>query len=115
MPKLFTYIDLSYLQMQTNHNEKFISDMLAIFKDQLPLDLKNMDQSIQELDYLGIYKSAHSIRNSVNLFGLNKYIGQDLLQIEKWAHANEKWEEIQTYFNRIRDICSLALQEINRP
>jgi hypothetical protein len=101
------------LQTQTNNNEKFILDMLAIFKNQLPVDLKIMEQAIQELNFLGIYKSAHSIRNSVNLFGLNKYIGQDLLQIEKWAHANEKWEEIQTYFIRIRDICDLALEEIN--
>lgn len=101
-------IDLSFLKEQTHNNAAFIKDMVSTFLKQTPKDLNALQKALSKGDEAAVYKIAHTLRTSVGYFGLQQYIGSDLLHIEQHRTAEE------SRFQHIRNICEEAMQELRQ-
>lgn len=107
-------IDLSFLKEQTRNNRTFILDMIHIFRKQNPKDLKALQKAIDREDYNAIYKTAHSLRNTIAFFGLIPIIGEELLCMEKLAFAHEGTDKIKNLFNKVNTACNEAVAELKK-
>jgi signal transduction histidine kinase/CheY-like chemotaxis protein/predicted hydrocarbon binding protein/HPt (histidine-containing phosphotransfer) domain-containing protein len=105
-------IDLSFLMEQTKNNSTFILEMINIYKQQNPKDISTLEKSINELDFSTMYKTAHTLRNTIGFFGLTTLIGNELLLIEKLAKSSEGIDKIKECFNKIKLVCQQALSEL---
>ncbi|MBC7933794.1 MAG: response regulator [Rhizobacter sp.] len=105
-------IDLGFLRSQTKNNEKFIGEMIGIFIKQHPKDLATLQSAISAGDHQLIYKTTHTLRNTVAFFGLQKLVGDPLMEMEKLARNNMPVEKIATLFLQVEPVCGKALQEL---
>ena len=106
-------IDLAFLKEQSRNNEPFIAEMISIFIEQHPKDLAALAHAVQQENYAAIYKAAHSIRNSLPFFGIDKFIGNKMLQIEQLARSAEEIETIKSLLESVRPVSKTALQELS--
>jgi signal transduction histidine kinase/response regulator of citrate/malate metabolism len=102
-------IDLSFLMLQTKNNKSFVLEMINIFRKQNPKDINALKKAVEKADYKAIYKTAHTIRNSIGFFGLTQVIGEDLLHIEKAALANDPVNSMKPYVDKIDTVCREAV------
>jgi signal transduction histidine kinase/DNA-binding NarL/FixJ family response regulator/predicted hydrocarbon binding protein len=105
-------IDLSFLFSQTRDNRSFVMEMITLFKQQNPKETAELKEAIDKIDYPGIYRIAHSIRNTTGFFGIDKLIGSDLLAIEKLAKSGNGIEEIKKLFAIVEQVCRKAVDEL---
>ena len=51
---------------------EFIESVIAVFLDEVPQDLKNLEAAIENKDYEKVYKLAHKIKPNVDLLGMEQ-------------------------------------------
>ncbi len=105
-------IDLSFLIQQTRNNRAFIHEMINIFKNQNPRDIAKLKAAIGKADFKTIYKTTHSLRNTIGFFGLTAAIGSELLTMEKLAMAAEDPEQIRQLFEKVSAVCKQAVVDL---
>lgn len=105
-------IDLSFLKQQTRNNSAFIHEMINIFRKQNPRDLARLKTAIAKKDFKTIYKTTHSLRNTIGFFGLTPAIGSELLAMEKLAMAAEDPERIKQLFEKVSVVCKQAVTDL---
>lgn len=105
-------IDLSFLVQQTRNNRAFIQEMIHIFKNQNPRDIAKLKTAIAKEDFKTIYKTAHSLRNTIGFFGLTPAIGSELLTMEKLAMAGEDAQQIRQLFEKVNVVCKQAVIDL---
>ena len=106
-------IDLSFLMTQTRENKSFVGEMIHIFKEQNPKDIAALKNAIELGDYKVIYRTAHAVRNGIIFFGLNRVIGDHLVQIEKLAMANEGIQDMKPLLQKVTDVCNAAILKLD--
>ncbi|HUP12406.1 MAG TPA: ATP-binding protein, partial [Niastella sp.] len=106
-------IDLSFLMTQTRDNKSFVREMINIFKEQSPKDVAALKDAIEKADHKAIYRTAHSVRNGIIFFGLNRVIGHNLVQIEKLAMANEAVSEMVPHLQKVIEVCDAAILKLD--
>jgi signal transduction histidine kinase/response regulator of citrate/malate metabolism len=105
-------IDLSFLLKQTRNNKAFIDEMITIFKKQNPKDIARLKAAIAKADFKTIYKTVHSLRNTIGFFGLTPAVGNELLQMEKLALAAEDVATIQVHLDKVSAVCNQAVTDL---
>ena len=50
----------------------FIESVIAVFLDEVPQDLQNLEAAIESKDYEKVYKLAHKIKPNVDLLGMEQ-------------------------------------------
>ncbi len=105
-------IDLTFLKKQTRNNATAIQEMIRIFKEENPKDLLTLQSAIAESDFSKIYKTAHSLKSETSMFGLRPLVSHDLTSIEELARANSELDGIEKCFNRIKEVCNQAFNEL---
>ncbi|WP_343702802.1 ATP-binding protein [Chitinophaga sp.] len=101
-------IDLSFLREQTHNNISFIREMMRTFLKQTPKDLAALQKALARKDGEAVYKIAHTLRTSVGFFGLQQYIGEDLLYMEKHRDSEEN------RFLHVQAVCEEAMEELRQ-
>ena len=104
--------DLTFLKKQTRHNDAVIKDMITLFIDQNPKDVKELYAAITSSDHTSVYKKIHTLKNNIALFGIDKYIESDLLQMEEAIQKNAPLDEIKKHFHQIETCCKMAVEEL---
>jgi CheY-like chemotaxis protein/predicted hydrocarbon binding protein/HPt (histidine-containing phosphotransfer) domain-containing protein len=106
-------IDLSFLLTQTRNNKSFVGEMIHIFKEQTPKDIAALKSAIDEADYKAIYRAAHSVRNGIIFFGLNRIIGDNLVQIEQMALAGKPTSDMAQHLEKVIEVCNAAILKLD--
>ena len=104
--------DLTFLKKQTRYNEAVIKDMIALFIEQNSRDVKELYTAITSADHASVYKKMHTLKNNIALFGIDKYIESDLLQMEEAIQINAPLDEIKKHFHQIETCCKMAVEEL---
>lgn len=100
--------DLSYLIQQTRGNHNFIMNMIGTFVQENPISIQTLETAIREDNKDVMYKTAHTLRSSTGLFGLHREIVDALLHIERGG------SDITTAFEKVKEICAKAVEELRR-
>lgn len=109
-----TLADLSFLRSQTRDNTAFIAQLTLEFCSQTPEELTRLKKAIDHTLYEEIYQSAHSLRNAISLFGLERWIGEELISLERQARQQAPANQLQSLFRKINSTCLQAISELNQ-
>jgi HPt (histidine-containing phosphotransfer) domain-containing protein len=124
--------DLTYLLELSKGNRKFVTDMVKIFLEENPDEIRMLGEGISTKDFDLINASAHKLRSTVPFVGLNRYIEDDITEIERMAAgrsgsqlpgeispeedkkttAKVDLEKMALLFRRISEVCRKACIEL---
>lgn len=107
-------IDFSYLNELSDGNQEFIKEMIDLFVNKVPSDMKELEAAIVVKDYATIRGIAHTLRSSLSIFKLEALF-EHLDPIEKESIAlgfsNEAKQEFKTLKEKLSStVASLKKQ-----
>jgi HPt (histidine-containing phosphotransfer) domain-containing protein len=110
---VYSVTDLTYLKDLAKGNEVFVKEMIGIFLTENPEEIKQLEKAIEEINFEKIKSISHHMKSTIPFVGIDKYVGNDLLQIEHLAAEKNEIESIQTYFAHVKLVCQQAFQELS--
>ena len=105
--------NLTYLRDLAKGDETFVKEMIGIFLKENPEEVKQLEQAIEEINFEKIKSISHHMKSTIPFVGIDKYIANDLLQIENLAAEKKEIKSIQTYFAHVKSVCQQAFQELS--
>ena len=105
--------DLTYLKDISKGNEDFVKEMIGIFLNETPEEIKRLEKAIDEVNFEKIKSISHHMKSTIPFMGLDKYINHDIAQIENLALEKKEIKTIQNCFAHIKLVCQQAFQELS--
>ena len=106
-------LDLSYLYEVSGNDKKYIFDVVSLFLENVPAQLKKLEQMINEdAEWTLIQKQAHSLKSSV-LFVKIRGLYDGFYGIEMLAKQTIGRDEMKKKLENILTIYSEALPLLN--
>ena len=93
-------------------NNEFVKEMIQIFLEQNPSDVKEIEKGIATKDYGTIRSMAHNMATSVGFMGMAKLL-EPLAQIERLAKSEKGLAEIEQLFAIMKTGFNTAIQELS--
>jgi signal transduction histidine kinase/CheY-like chemotaxis protein len=107
----YKIINTVHLNSLSRGNMSFIKEIVTIFLEQNPIEIKELEQSLKNNDYDTIRSIAHKMKTSAGFIGLEQLL-EPLNQIETLATENGSITNIQLLFNHIKTTCEEAVYEL---
>lgn len=125
--------NLDYLLKLSKGNDEFVKDMIGIFLEENPAEIRTLEKAIEERDFRQINAAAHKLRSTVPFVGIDKMISGDISEIEHLAlveagnplegeakpekknflpNDREVIAKIERLFQKIKGICFRAYDEL---
>ena len=104
--------NLNYLTELAKGDVSFITEMIRIFLEENPEEVKTLEQAIQENNYENIKSISHHMKSTIPFVGIDLLIGKDLVDIEKLATEKTGLEVIKTLFSNVKTVCEKAFNEL---
>ncbi|MBW2962875.1 Hpt domain-containing protein [Mesonia aestuariivivens] len=105
--------NLDELSLMADGDEGFINEMVKTFIEELPEDVKAMNDAISNDNAILTYQVAHKMKPNLQMFGID--LSSDVTKLEQWSKANLKKEEIlphaQHVTNTITEVCKELEQD----
>ena len=95
--------NLDELKIMADGDEEFLQEMLKTFIEELPEDIKAMNDAIENGNATLTYQIAHKMKPNLQIFGL-----------EQWSKSNLKQAEILPYAKEITETVNVVCQEIKQ-
>lgn len=84
---------LDKINEMADGDEDFIKSVVAVFLEEVPQDLEEMEKSLELKNYESVYKLAHKIKPNVDLLGMEQSRAM-ALEIETLGRKMENIQEI---------------------
>ena len=109
-----TYVIISpeHLYSLSRGNNTFIKEIIQLFLDQNPIEIKEIEKAIHQQDYAVISSIAHKMKTSVGFIGIEHLLAP-LNQLEKLAISQGGTHDIQNLFTGVKTTCGKAVVELN--
>lgn len=103
--------NLQYLIDMMGNKKPLINGIMNSFLEQIPQELKSIEDAIAKTDYAIIKSFAHTMKSSVSIMGISNLtpILQEMENLSKAATGIEKIKELNLQLN---SICKQAIKEI---
>ena len=105
--------DLNYLKTMSGGDDKFISEMIELFRDQVGEYSELMPQLLQKKEYNDLSKLAHKAKSSVAVMGMN-HVADLLKELEILASQEKDVERYEQMVNEFIEQSQLALAELEQ-
>ena len=107
------HYNLSKVYEISDNDTEFAQQIINLFVEEVPLEMKAIKEVIEEKDYSKTYASSHKIKPTLDLLGMD-IAYEENIQIMTWAKAEGKKKEIKEVFKSLRDRVDLAIKEIKK-
>ncbi len=107
----FKYVDLSYLESIGEGDNKFKNELVEIFRNQIPIFIKQLTENLNNKNYDEIGAIAHKAKSSVAMLGITELIN-DMEKLEMDTKANKNIESYPKLVQRFVEISNKVLLEI---
>lgn len=104
--------NLDYLSEIAKGDTVFIQEMISIFLEENPIEVKNLEKAIEEQHFENIKATSHHMKSTIPFVGIDILIGKDLVDIEKLSTEKTGIEIIKTLFLNVKTVCGKAYQEL---
>lgn len=111
-PNKYIIISPEHLYSLSRGNNTFIKEIIQLFLDQNPIEIKEIEKGIQQQDYAIISSIAHKMKTSVGFIGIEQLLAP-LNQLEKLAINQGNTHDIQNLFTEVKITCGKAVLELN--
>ncbi|MGZ3864903.1 MAG: Hpt domain-containing protein [Bacteroidia bacterium] len=104
--------NLEYLTQLSKGNKTFVKEMIDIFLQENPVELKALEKEIADGNYAVIKATAHKLKSTFPFVGLDRIIEKDVEELESLAAVKGDIYEIRKRFLKIEEMCEKACLEL---
>jgi signal transduction histidine kinase/FixJ family two-component response regulator len=104
-------LDLSYLKNLSGGNKAFEVSMIEQFGQQVPGELKTMQDSFSKNKYEETAHIAHNMKSTISFMGLTEKLHPYLDYIERNAGFEQENANVQEKIISVNDICQQVMRE----
>ena len=97
----------------SENDTEFVVEILKLFVQDVPADLLQMKEAINEKMHQEAYSFAHKIKPSLDLLGMTIAYEENLC-IENWTRENGKKKEIIDTYKTLESHIEKAVKEIKK-
>jgi signal transduction histidine kinase/CheY-like chemotaxis protein/HPt (histidine-containing phosphotransfer) domain-containing protein len=106
-------INQEHLNTLSRGNKTFIKEIVDIFVEQNPIEIRELEDAIINKNYSSIRSISHKMKTSVGFIGINQLL-PELTNIENLAINEGDLNNIRSIFNNVKVICQKAIIELKR-
>jgi HPt (histidine-containing phosphotransfer) domain-containing protein len=97
----------------SENDTDFALQIVTLFLDEVPAEMKTIRLAIEEKDYTRTYAACHKIKPTLDLLGMDMAYEENL-QIMSWTKTEGKRKEIKEVYKSLKDRIDLASKEIKK-
>jgi HPt (histidine-containing phosphotransfer) domain-containing protein len=105
--------NFSYLSEIMNAKKHLILGIMDIFLQQIPEELKGINEAIQKTDYETTRRYAHTMKSSVAILGITA-LNPILREMEELSTQAVGFDKIKELSLKLNQICEQALAEVEK-
>ncbi|MBD3724252.1 MAG: histidine kinase [Flavobacteriaceae bacterium] len=105
--------NLSKVYEISENDIDFAFQIVNLFLEEVPAEIKSMKVGIEEKDYTRVYTSAHKIKPSLDLLGMDLAYDENI-EIMNWSKSEGKRKEIKDTYKSLRERINLAIKELKK-
>ncbi len=94
-------------------DEDFVTSVVSVFLEEVPMDLDGLEKAIAERDYENVYKLAHKIKPNVDILGMEQTRAR-ALEIETMGKNTSSIEEIEEKFPMLKKDVLQVVAELKK-
>lgn len=102
-------INLEFLYSFSDGDQKFVYEMLRLFVENVPIDLKEAETALQSNNLKVAYRHVHSIKSSAKFLGISSLKNLQT-KLESQFNAVDK-SELMPAFQDYRELIEKAVQQ----
>lgn len=104
---------LDKIKEMAEGDDDFIVSVVSVFLEEVPEDLKSLEEAIAQKDYEQAYKMAHKIKPNVDLLGMEQ-TRANALEIETLGKSEENFKEIEERFPLLKTDIQQVIAELKK-
>lgn len=105
--------NLSKVYEISENDSDFALQIVSLFLEEVPGEIQSMKNSIELKDYTQTYASAHKIKPTLDLLGMD-IAYEDNMLIMNWTKQEGKRKEIKEVFKSLKSRINEATEEIKK-
>ena len=105
--------NLSKVYEISENDKDFALKIVSLFLEEVPVEIQSMKNAIELKDYTQVYASAHKIKPTLDLLGMD-IAYEDNMLIMNWTKAEGKRKEIKDVFKSLKTRIGDATDEIKK-
>jgi HPt (histidine-containing phosphotransfer) domain-containing protein len=107
------HYNLAKVHEISENDGDFVVQILKIFVSEVPKDMLQIKEAINEKKHQVAYQFAHKIKPSLDLLGMTIALDENVC-IENWTRENGKKKEIKDTFKSLEHHIEKAVKEIRK-
>lgn len=104
---------LDKINEMADGDEDFINSVISVFLDEVPQDLKGLEEALANQNYQQVYQLAHKIKPNVDLLGMEQ-TRATALEIETLGKNEANMEEIKNIFPGLKKDIDQVISELRK-
>jgi len=107
------HYNLAKVYAISDDDADFVRQIITLFVEEVPEDVKHMKAGIKAKDYAQAYSYAHKTKPTLDLLGMDA-AKEEILQIEQWTRDQGKKKEIKEVYKSLETRIEAALEEVKK-
>lgn len=107
------YYNLSKVYAISDNDVEFARQIVVLFLEEVPLEMKNLKQGLEDKDYNMVYHAAHKIKPTLDLLGMDLAY-EDVVAVETWSRAEGKKKEIKDIVKSLKEYVHKTVKELKK-
>lgn len=107
------YYNLSKVYAISDNDVEFAKQIVTLFIEEVPVEMKNIKGGLKEKDHLKVYHAAHKIKPTLDLMGMDLAY-EDVVAVETWSRAEGKKKEIKEIVKSLKEYISKTVKELKK-
>jgi HPt (histidine-containing phosphotransfer) domain-containing protein len=107
------YIDLDYLKQISNGSNEFISQMITVFMEEIPNEIKNLENHLAKNDCVALKATAHKMKPSFSFMGV-KVLEENIHDIETYCAEGKNLDQLPGLVERVKTITEDVIKELEK-
>ncbi len=107
------YYNLSKVYAISDSDIDFARQVIILFTEEVPPEVKNIRRGLKEKDYEMVYHAAHKIKPTLDMLGMDLAY-EDVIVVENWSRSEGKKKEIKNVYKSLKDYIEKALKELKK-
>jgi HPt (histidine-containing phosphotransfer) domain-containing protein len=104
---------LALLRAYLGDDTRQVKEMLELFLENIPNDLKELTLLCEKNDIENARKAAHQMKSSVKFFGLNE-VGEILQKMELLSKENPQKNQLKALVTQVNQLMEPELEHLRK-
>lgn len=103
--------DLSMIRAISRGDEDFVRKMMELFIETVPLNLNDLNNSLERKNWDMVSKTAHKLKSTIDSMGIES-IKENIRIVELTARKREALENIPAHIRKINNVINECSRQI---